>query len=246
MSSGDGTTLVVYNRTIEVPDFEEEEKANEVENLLKNAHKDMLQNANVVRADCTQDLSSSQNYLVTLVVKDEETSLVDAVKALEERIDGIENVTKKDPEYYDVILPNTQAELVTRLEEETGDHVLLLKNHVHVWVKPENTNDFIDATRANVEGSIREHGIARFDFLRDRNNTNHFALIEVFRNSEAPGEHKKTAHYLQWRETVEPWMAQKRSAIKTQATVFPLTELAWDSELETLSLAGIDEPSGTN
>ena len=43
---------------------------------------------------------------------------------------------------------------------------LFLKNHVHVWVIEDNISDFIDATRMNVEGSIQEDGIARFDFLR--------------------------------------------------------------------------------
>lgn len=252
MSAAGGSSLAVYNQIIEVPDFDEEEKINQLEEILQTAHKNILTNQNVIRADVTQDLEDRQKYLMTLVVKDLSV-LEDVLASFEEAISGLnsfEGIIRETPEKYDVILPSNEAGMVTRLEAEgEEDHVLFLKNHVHVWVIEENISDFIDATKMNVEGSIQEDGIARFDFLRDHENKEHFALVEVFKNGEAPGEHKKTEHYLAWREAVAPWMAKKRSTIKTQATVFPVTELAWDSNLEVLSLGGYDEPStpsGTN
>jgi (4S)-4-hydroxy-5-phosphonooxypentane-2,3-dione isomerase len=41
-----------------------------------------------------------------------------------------------------------------------------------------------------------------------------FVLIEAYRNPEAPGAHKETAHYKHWRETVEGMMAEPRQSVK--------------------------------
>ena len=45
-------------------------------------------------------------------------------------------------------------------------------------------------------------------------------LVEVYRSDNDPGEHKKTAHYAKWRDTVADMMAEPRSSIKYD-NVFP-------------------------
>jgi autoinducer 2-degrading protein len=45
-------------------------------------------------------------------------------------------------------------------------------------------------------------------------------LIEVYRGPDAPAEHKKTAHYQTWRDTVAEMMAEPRSSAKYD-NVFP-------------------------
>jgi autoinducer 2-degrading protein len=45
-------------------------------------------------------------------------------------------------------------------------------------------------------------------------------LIEVCRDESAPAEHKKTAHYQTWRDTVADMMAEPRSSVKCD-NVFP-------------------------
>jgi quinol monooxygenase YgiN len=45
-------------------------------------------------------------------------------------------------------------------------------------------------------------------------------LVEVYRTSQDPAEHKKTAHYQIWRDTVAEMMAEPRSSVK-YANVFP-------------------------
>jgi len=50
-------------------------------------------------------------------------------------------------------------------------------------------------------------------------------LIEVYRGPDDPAEHKKTAHYQTWRDTVAEMMAEPRSSVK-YANVFPDDE-AW-------------------
>ena len=39
-------------------------------------------------------------------------------------------------------------------------------------------------------------------------------LVEVYRNADAPTQHKATAHYARWRDTVAPMMAELRRSVK--------------------------------
>merc|ERR1712218_270993 len=111
-----------------------------------------------------------------------------------------------------VLAPQGQQGLQTNLRDEP--EILFLKNHVDIWVVEGQGDAFIEATLANVSGSIQEDGIARFDFLQDLEDPLHFALVEVFKNADSPAEHKKTEHYLTWRASVADMMAKSRSAIK--------------------------------
>ena len=85
---------------------------------------------------------------------------------------------------------------------------------VHIQVKPQYVDDFIEITRYNHNNSIMEDGCARFDFLQSTEDPSLFYLYEVYTTPEAAAAHKQTEHYNKWRETVEPFMAQPRSADK--------------------------------
>ena len=95
--------------------------------------------------------------------------------------------------------------------------------HVHVQVKPESIEAFRQATVENARSSIREPGIARFDVMQDVSNPARFVLVEVYRNSEAPAQHKATAHYQKWRDAVADMMAAPRTGVQYHA-VFPEAE----------------------
>jgi len=82
---------------------------------------------------------------------------------------------------------------------------------VAVFVKPEHVQDFIRATQANHDGSVREPGNLRFDVLQSREDPARFLLYEAYRSEEAAAAHKQTEHYRRWKDAVEPWMAQPRS-----------------------------------
>ena len=84
---------------------------------------------------------------------------------------------------------------------------------VHVHVKADNVEAFIAATRANHAGSVREETNRRFDVLQDPEDATRFILYEAYDNAEGAAAHKKTAHYLTWRETVAPWMASPRKGV---------------------------------
>ncbi len=94
---------------------------------------------------------------------------------------------------------------------------------VHVYVKPEFVQPFIEATRINHEQSTKEKGNLRFDILQDANDPNKFVLYEAYSSEEAVVAHKETAHYLSWRDTVTPWMAKPREGIKHKL-LFPATK----------------------
>ena len=84
---------------------------------------------------------------------------------------------------------------------------------VHVRVKPDHINDFIDATRANHEASIQEAANRRFDLLQSPDDPCAFVLYEAYRNAEGAAGHKQTAHYMEWRDTVAEWMTEPRKGI---------------------------------
>lgn len=91
---------------------------------------------------------------------------------------------------------------------------------VHVQVKPEFIQLFIEATRENHQKSVLESGNFRFDILQDAEDPGKFVLYEAYASEEAVKAHKETAHYAKWRDTVSDWMAKPRQGVKHQL-LFP-------------------------
>ena len=84
---------------------------------------------------------------------------------------------------------------------------------VYVKVKPEFLDAFIQASERNHHQSVKEKGNLRFDILQSEENPSEFAPYEAYENKEAAKAHKLTPHYLEWRETVAPWMAEPRRGV---------------------------------
>lgn len=81
---------------------------------------------------------------------------------------------------------------------------------VHMRVKPEHVEAFIDACRLNHEASVREPGCLRFDFLQDPEDPARFMFYEAYRSEQDAALHKQTLHYAAWRDTVAGMMAEPR------------------------------------
>jgi autoinducer 2-degrading protein len=81
---------------------------------------------------------------------------------------------------------------------------------VHMRVKPEHVEAFIEACRLNHEASICEPGNLRFDFLQDPEDPARFIFYEAYRSEEDAAAHKQTPHYAAWRDTVAVMMAEPR------------------------------------
>jgi quinol monooxygenase YgiN len=86
--------------------------------------------------------------------------------------------------------------------------------HVFVHVKPDCIEDFKNASLENAGHSVQEPGIVRFDVIQQTDDPARFVLIEIYRTVDAPSEHKETAHYATWRDTVADMMAEPRSSVK--------------------------------
>ncbi|MBF0093342.1 MAG: antibiotic biosynthesis monooxygenase [Alphaproteobacteria bacterium] len=84
---------------------------------------------------------------------------------------------------------------------------------VHVRVKPDRVDDFIAASRANHLGSVREPGNRRFDVLQMPDDPARFILYEAYASAEDAAAHKRTPHYLTWRDAVAEMMAQPREGV---------------------------------
>lgn len=81
---------------------------------------------------------------------------------------------------------------------------------VHVRVKPERVDAFVEASAANHRASVEEPGNLRFDVLQSPEDPCRFLLYEAYVGPDDAAAHKKTDHYLAWRETVADMMAEPR------------------------------------
>lgn len=97
---------------------------------------------------------------------------------------------------------------------------------VHVHVNPGHVDEFIAATRANHEASVREPGNLRFDVLQQADDPTRFVLYEAYASEADAAAHKQTEHYLRWRETVADWMASPRRGVLHQG-LFPAEHDRW-------------------
>ncbi len=97
---------------------------------------------------------------------------------------------------------------------------------VTVFVKPENIGDFIEATISNHLESVKEKGNMRFDVLQSEEDPSRFLLYEAYETEEDAQAHKRTFHYLNWRERVAPWMAAPRQGI-AHKVICPAARSEW-------------------
>ncbi|MFN8206482.1 MAG: antibiotic biosynthesis monooxygenase [Bacteroidales bacterium] len=97
---------------------------------------------------------------------------------------------------------------------------------IHIRVKEEFLEPFIQITRKNHIGSRSEAGNHRFDILRQVEDPCRFMLYEVWDSENALEEHRKTAHYQEWKTLVEPWMAEPRRGIR-HSIIEPTDPSSW-------------------
>jgi (4S)-4-hydroxy-5-phosphonooxypentane-2,3-dione isomerase len=82
---------------------------------------------------------------------------------------------------------------------------------VNLHVKPEFVETFREATMENARHSRQEPGIVRFDFLQQSEDPTRFALVEVYRDADAPVRHRESAHYNAWVQKVPDMLAEPRT-----------------------------------
>lgn len=74
--------------------------------------------------------------------------------------------------------------------------------HVFLHVKLEYVEAFKAATIENARNSLKEAGITRFDVIQQADDPTHFVLVEFYSSNDARAQHRATAHFLTWHDTV--------------------------------------------
>lgn len=85
---------------------------------------------------------------------------------------------------------------------------------VHVHVKPEHVEEFVEAIGENHLASVQEPGCMRFDILQSVEDPTRFVAYEAYLDEGGAKAHKATAHYLTWRDKVADWMAEPRQGVR--------------------------------
>ena len=85
---------------------------------------------------------------------------------------------------------------------------------VDVYVTEEVIQDFIAASEKKHKGSTAEAENLRFDIIQSEDDPSHFVLYEAYVSQAGVLAHKETAHYAEWRDTVEAMMLKPRSGTR--------------------------------
>ncbi len=104
--------------------------------------------------------------------------------------------------------------------------MIMKVNIVHIRVKEEFLDAFIEASIENHRNTIKEPGNLRFDILQDAQDPLKWIFYEAFRDDDAVVAHKATPHYAKWRDTVADWMAEPRKGV-SHVAVAPSDERQW-------------------
>jgi (4S)-4-hydroxy-5-phosphonooxypentane-2,3-dione isomerase len=86
-------------------------------------------------------------------------------------------------------------------------HIVL----VHIHVRPDAIEPFLQATIDNARHSLQEPGVARFDVLQSVEDPARITLVEVYRHPDDVARHKETEHYARWTGAVAGWLAEPRT-----------------------------------
>lgn len=92
---------------------------------------------------------------------------------------------------------------------------------VHIHVKPEYREKFIELSMENARKTREEPGNLRFDVIQSQEDENRFMLYEVYRDSSGMDAHKQTCHYAAWRDAMPAMMAEERYTEKYHP-VYPM------------------------
>ncbi|MFZ5818889.1 MAG: putative quinol monooxygenase [Chloroflexota bacterium] len=84
----------------------------------------------------------------------------------------------------------------------------MLTRIIQLYVQPERMAAFLSASETAVRCSRAETGVLRFEMFQQADDPAHFLVIESYASEEARTAHLESGHFLQWKETVLPLLAQ--------------------------------------
>lgn len=81
-------------------------------------------------------------------------------------------------------------------------------------IQPDRVDDFISyITEEAVDARDKELGCLRFEISRSIDQTNVFTLSELYKDMEALEEHRKTPHFLLFRERVKEGVIVNKQSV---------------------------------
>ena len=94
---------------------------------------------------------------------------------------------------------------------------------VTLKIKPDRINDFIKYTKDNVENSLKEAGIRRFEFYKEKESKNVFVLFEIYESTDDQIKHRETLHYKNWKANImsvleEPYIVKQYESAVSEIT----------------------------
>jgi quinol monooxygenase YgiN len=94
---------------------------------------------------------------------------------------------------------------------------------VTLKIKPDRINDFIKYTKDNVENSLKETGIRRFEFYKEKESKNVFVLFEIYESTDDQIKHRETLHYKNWKVNImsvleEPYIVKQYESAVSEIT----------------------------
>ena len=92
---------------------------------------------------------------------------------------------------------------------------------VHIFVKPEAVDDFMELIELDQEGTLAEPGCVRFDVVRSVDDPNEFLIWEVYLDEEAAAFHKTTPHYAEFKERMPALASKDRYADRYEGVSVP-------------------------
>ena len=92
---------------------------------------------------------------------------------------------------------------------------------VHIFVKPEAVDDFMELIKLDQEGTLAEPGCVRFDVVRSVDDPNEFLIWEVYLDEEAAAFHKTTPHYAEFKERMPALASKDRYADRYEGVSVP-------------------------
>lgn len=84
---------------------------------------------------------------------------------------------------------------------------------VFLKIIPGRETEFVNASKVNQRGARQEPGNLRFDIYRSRTTSSHFLFLEAYDSEESTAQHRETAHFKQWLETVTPLLEEPRERV---------------------------------
>jgi quinol monooxygenase YgiN len=96
--------------------------------------------------------------------------------------------------------------------------------HVILKVKPDRINDFIKYTKDNVENSLKEAGIRRFEFYKEKESKNVFVLFEIYESTDDQIKHRETLHYKNWKANIMSLLEEPYIVKQYESAVSDITE----------------------